>query len=67
MTDFYFAHSVYFYLESLSKNEEGLLVSSVVNFIDSTFLPKMKIYERSHLSGHELMRSMIGRKSSHTQ
>ena len=27
----------------------------------------MKIYERKHLSGHELMRSMIGRKSSHTQ
>jgi hypothetical protein len=65
MTDFYFAHSVYFYLESLSRSEEGLPIMNVINYIENMFLPKMRIYERKHLSGHELTRSMIGRRSSH--
>lgn len=67
MTDFYFAHSVYFYLESLSKSEEGVPIPNVTNYIENMFLPKMKLYDRRHLSGHELMRSMIGRRSSHMQ
>ncbi len=33
LTDFYFAHSVYFYLESLSKSEEGDPIPKVTQFI----------------------------------
>lgn len=41
-------------------------IAKVTSFIEEIFLPRMKIYEHRHLSGHELTRSMIGRQTSHT-
>jgi phosphatidylinositol 4-kinase len=43
-TDFYFAHRVYFYLNSLSANHQNEKINNVCDFISSEFIDKMRIY-----------------------
>ena len=61
MTHFFFAHSVYFYLQSLSVDPfHGTLAEDVEQFLEVEFLPKMAIYSEMHLSSHQLLKNMIG-------
>jgi hypothetical protein len=59
LTDFYFAHRVYFYLNSLSQDSENMRISNVWEFLNNGFLEKMAIYSRCRLSGMEFTKSMI--------
>lgn len=59
LTDFYFAHRVYFYLTSLSQDSESRPISNVCQFLNDTFLEKMGIYSNARLSGVEFTKSMI--------
>ena len=59
LTDFYFAHRVYFYLNSLSQDSENMRISNVWDFLNDEFLGKMAIYSQCRLSGMEFTKSMI--------
>lgn len=50
-TDFYFAHRVYFYLNSLSEDHMHRRISNVWEFLNDSFLARMDIYSQCRLSG----------------
>lgn len=50
-----FSHSVYFYLNSISKVGD-VEIPEIQSFIDDMFLPRMMIYKESKLCGLELAR-----------
>ena len=59
VTDFYFAHRVYFYLKSLSEDHLGQKISNVYDFINNLFMEKMDIYTKCKLTGVQFTKSMI--------
>jgi hypothetical protein len=59
ITDFYFAHRVYFYLNSLTEDHLGSRIDNVYQFLNSRFLQHMHIYSQANLSGIEFTKSML--------
>ena len=58
-THFYFAHRVYFYLQSLTMDKENQVIASVCQFLEEKFVVHMNMYKHSKLSGIELTKSML--------
>ena len=50
-TDFYFAHRIYFYLKSLSTDNNSQSIASVEEFLTHNLVQRMQIYQNSRLSG----------------
>lgn len=59
ITDFYFAHRVFFYLNSLSEDHLSRKIGHVWEFLNTRFMEKMAIYSNCRLSGIEFTKSMI--------
>lgn len=66
LTDFYFAHRVYFYLNSLTEDHLSRKIGNVWQFLNNRFMQQMQIYSPHRLSGIEFTRSMIQMDSDFT-
>lgn len=63
-TDFYFAHTVYFYLNSFTFNWNNEPIENVQYFINDDFLPQMNIYCANRLSGIEFTKGMMAQEKN---